>query len=545
MQVFTELKDDNGNPIYTQEYIQSLRDADIKKPNPLIVLPQKGAQERMLCTDADIKITGGSRGGGKSWVMLMEALKDIKNPNFHALLLRNEKDDLQSLVSDSYKLYSQFGRYNKSQNDMTWNFDNGGWLKLSYYAGAYEDFKTRFQGRQYAFVGIDEGTQCPYKKFKYLLTNNRNASRIRNRFWITCNPDPDSWVRKFADWWIDEDGYIDPERDCKIRYCFMDGDTPESIYWGNSREEVYGQCKGIIDSLWKDSYAELGYSKLEMFIKSATFIRADVSENIKLVSTDASYIANLAQQDEEQRMRDLEGNWNWKAAGDDMIKTEDLDEIFDNAIQEDDGVRRASADIAFTGGDNFVMWLWVGNHCQDLVVLRVDAEKLVSAISLKLREWGVEERNFTYDMQGIGQYLRGFFKDAVPFNNQAAPVPANHQEEDGIKFLYKDLKSQCAFMFYRMVKEKKISIERSLLERKYSGNGFKNLPLRQILQKERKAIRRDEENSDKCFRLIPKKIAKRYVGHSPDFVESWFYVMIFKVKKHKSKKVKGLWMLRR
>lgn len=479
----------------------------------------------------------------KSFSSLMEVLKDIKNPDFHATILRNEKDDLQSLVTDSYKLFSQFGTYNKSQNDMTWNFTNGGWLKFSYYAGSYQDFKTRFQGRQFAYVCIDEGTQCPYKKFKYLLTNNRNASQIRNRFWITCNPDPESWVRKFIDWWVDEDGYIIPERDGVIRYCFMDGDTPDSIYWGDTREEVYEQCGGIIDKLWKESYAELGYTKLEMFIKSATFIRADVSENIKLISTDASYLANLAQQDEEQRMRDLEANWNWKSAGDDMIKMADLEEIFDNAVQVGDGVRRASADIAFTGGDNFVMWLWEGWHCKDLVVMRLDSQTLVSAVQAKLREWGVEECNFTYDLQGIGQYFKGFFADAVPFNNQAAPVAMTHQEEKGIKFLYKDLKSQCAFLFYKMIKEKQISIESSLLERKYSGDGFDKVPLRQILQKERKMLRRDDNSDDKGFKLLPKKMAKRYVGHSPDFFESWLYIMIFSLTKKKHKKIKGLWML--
>lgn len=543
--VFSGLKLDNGEPIYTQEYIQSLRDADKKHPDKLKIIAQRGGQERMLSIDADIKIVGGSRGGSKSFSSLMEVLKDIKNPDFHATILRNEKDDLQSLVTDSYKLFSQFGTYNKSQNDMTWNFDNGGWLKFSYYAGAYQDFKTRFQGRQYAYVCIDEGTQCPYKKFKYLLTNNRNAAHIRNRFWITCNPDPESWVRKFIDWWVDENGYIIPERDGVIRYCFMDGDTPDSIYWGNTREEVYEQCKGIIDSLWKDSYEELGYTKLEMFIKSATFIRADVSENIKLISTDASYIANLAQQDEEQRMRDLEANWNWKASGDDMIKMEDLEEIYDNAEQIGDGKRRASADIAFTGGDNFVMWLWEGWHCKDLVVLRLDPKTLVSVVEAKLREWGVEECNFTYDMQGIGQYFKGFFKDAVPFNNQAAPIPQNHQEEVGIKYLYKDLKSQCAWLFYKMIKEKQISIDSALLERKYSGNGFDKVPLRQILQKERKMLRRDENSDDRGFKLLPKKIAKKYVGHSPDFFESWFYVMIFSLTKKKHKKVKGLWMISR
>ncbi len=679
---FSGLKQDNGEQIYTQEFVQSLRDADQKHPDKLKIIAQRGGQERMLSIDADIKIVGGSRGGpleestlvltkcgekrikdviegdivydfgheecavlknvsfgslpcyritlenglafesssdhvwalylkdvdaflhflctidihrcysnykvclididsnelevrsiepigerncyclavdsthslfalhggvmthnSKSFSSLMEVLKDIKNPDFHATILRNEKDDLQSLVTDSYKLFSQFGTYNKSQNDMTWNFNNGGWLKFSYYAGAYQDFKTRFQGRQFAYVCIDEGTQCPYKKFKYLLTNNRNAAHIRNRFWITCNPDPESWVRKFIDWWVNEDGFIIPERDGIIRYCFMDGDTPDSIYWGDTREEVYEQCKGIIDPLWKESYAELGYTKLEMFIKSVTFIRADVSENIKLISTDASYIANLAQQDEEQRMRDLEANWNWKAAGDDMIKMEDLEEIYDNAKQLGDGTRRASADIAFTGGDNFVMWLWEGWHCRDLVVFRLDPKTLVSVVKSKLAEWGVEECNFTYDMQGIGQYFKGFFKDAVPFNNQAAPIAQTREEETGIKYLYKDLKSQCAWLFYKKIKGKEISIDSDLLERKYSGNGFDKVPLRQILQKERKMLRRDEASDDRGFRLMAKKMAKKFVGHSPDFFESWFYVMIFELYKKKHNKIKGLWRL--
>ena len=42
-------------------------------------------------------------------------------------------------------------------------------------------------------------------------------------------------------------------------------------------------------------------------------------------------------------MRDLEANWNWKAAGDDMIKMDDLEEIFDNAEQTGDGKREDRA----------------------------------------------------------------------------------------------------------------------------------------------------------------------------------------------------------
>lgn len=545
---FSGLLLSNGKPVYSQEYIQELRDSDMKHPNSVrAYMPQRGAQEEMLATDVDILIGGGSRGGGKSWSLLMEALYDIQSPNFTGLLLRKETKDLDSLINDSYKLYSDFGDYNRSINDMTWNFSNGGWLKFSYYAGNFQSFKDRFQGRQYAYVGIDEITQCEYKKFKYLTTVNRNASHIRSRFWGTCNPDPDSWVRKYIDWWIDDDGYAIPERCGQVRYCYMDGDSPDSIYWGSSREEVYEQCAQIIDSLWNDkyeeAYAKVGLSKLDVLIKSVTFVRADLSENVKLLSSDPSYLGNLAQQDEEQRMRDLKANWNWKAAGDDLIKYEDMEAFFHNAIQEGDGVRRASADIAFTGGDNFVMWLWVGNHIKDLVVMRLDPKTVVAVVQVKLREWGVEERNFTYDMQGIGQYFKGFFKDALPFNNQLAPIALNREEKDGINYLYKDLKSQCAFMFYKDIKELNISIDRALLERKYSGNGFKNWTLDRIMQKERKAIRRDEGGDDRGFRVLSKKIAKKYVGWSPDFIESCYYWEYpAKLAKKKHTKVKGLWM---
>ena len=273
---------DKGEKVLTNEYVRKMRETDLRNPYKYTIIAQDGGQEDMLAIDADIKICGGSRGGSKSFSALLEGVYDIEEPDFHALILRKEKDDLQSLVSDSYKVYSQFGTYNKSKDDMTWNFYKGGWLKFSYYEGTFKDFKDRFQGRQFAYVCIDEGTQCPYKKFKYLLTNNRNASGLRNRFWITCNPDPESWVRKFIDWWVGEDGQIIPERNGVIRYCFMEGDSPDSIFWGDTREEVYLQCKSIIDGLWKEKYEQLGYTKLDMFVQSVTFIRADVSENIKL-----------------------------------------------------------------------------------------------------------------------------------------------------------------------------------------------------------------------------------------------------------------------
>lgn len=518
-----------GDAVLTYEYIEELR----KNKSFLRIIAQRGCQEKFLATNADITIFGGNRGGSKSFSLLMESLKDIKNPYYSATILRNEKDDLLDLINTSYQLYTQFGTYNKSVNDMTWNFEKGGKLKFSYYADSFEDFKKRFQGKQYSFIGIDEITHSTYEKFKYLITCNRNAYGIRNRFYGTCNPDPDSWVRKFIDWWIGEDGLPIPERDGVIRYCFMDGDTPDSIFWGDTPEEVYEQCKAIIEPLWREEYKELGFNKVTMFVKSVTFIKGKLEENIALIASDPNYVANLAQQDEEQRSRDLEGNWNFKTTGDDMIKMDDMERFFANPQQLADAKRYVTCDVAFDGGDSLVMWLWRGWHIEDIFVCRLDSKGSVEAVTSKLSEWGVLEENFCYDLNGIGQIFKGYFKKAVPFNNRESV-------EDKLKNVYDTIKSQSAYLFAKKLINGEVSINPRLLELKFSGKGFEKVPLKQILMKERKCVRADENVADKGFCLIKKVEMKKIIGHSPDYMESLIMRMIFDIKKTKHCKPKGM-----
>jgi hypothetical protein len=526
-----------GEGVFSYEYIDRLRNLK----NDFNVIAQSGGQENSLASDADIVIMGGNRGGSKTFTLLMESLPDIKNPRFNAVLLRNEKDDLRDMINTSYLIYSQFGTYNRSISDMTWNFgENAGKLWFSYFADNFEDFKKRFQGKQFCYIGIDEITHCSYDKFKYLITCNRNAYGIKNRFWGTCNPDPDSWVRVFIDWWIGEDGNPIPERDGKKRYCFMDGDSPNNIFWGDTPEEVYEQCKSIIDPLWNDAYKKLGFNKKTMFVKSVVFIRARLEDNIKLIEADSNYAANLAQQDEESRARDLEGNWNFKAAGDDILKIEHMERFFNNSAQYGDNKRRVSCDIAYEGGDNLVLWFWIGNHIEDVYVSRDNSKRTEECVAYKLREWGVLEKDFVFDLNGPGQDFKGKFPDAVKFNNMAAPIPMAKADEKSIKYIYSSLKSQCADMLVKKIKNDEISINPDLLSRKFSGNGYSDMTLYNILMKERKAIR--DADTDKGFSLIKKEVMKKYVGHSPDFIEAMIYRQIFDIRKQHTKP-KGLWRI--
>lgn len=470
--------------------------------------------------------------------MLMEPLYDFHNKQFNGIIFRKNKDDFENIINESSHWYRGLGRYNRSKDDMTWYFKTGAKLGFSHYDMTLKDFDDKYRGQQFAYIGIDELPQMPFDMFKFLLTFNRNTAGIHSRLLGTCNPDPHSWLRRFIDWWVAKEdtvyedgqmhperkGFIIPERDGKIRYFYMPDNSVDSIFWGDTPEEVYMQCRDLIDSVWNPEWEQFGYSKMSFAVKSVTFIKASLNDNHELLKRDKNYIANLLNQPYEVRARELEGNWDIIETGSDLIQPTHLQDIFRNAQMTGDGVRRATCDVAGTGGDNCVTWFWIGWHVADVFVCRRDPLTTVGVLSAKLREWGVLEQNLAYDLNGMGQVLKGAFPSAVPFNNQEAV-----EAQD--KYLYDNKKSQCAYRFAERTRQKEWSIEPLLLQRQYRV-GRESHTLYNILQKERKCVRQDMSKADKGWCLIPKEQMKlkAHVGHSPDFFEALFMREIFDIK---------------
>ena len=229
----------------------------------------------------------------------------------------------------------------------------------------------------------------------------------------------------------------------------------------------------------------------------------------------------------------MDGNWKYRNVGDDLIKLANLEEFFKNSFQFGDNQRRCACDVAFDGGDNLVMWLLIGDHIEDVYVCSATSRTVLNNVKNKLEEWRVLEENFTYDLSGLGQTFKGFFTHAVPFNNRESV-------EERYKGQFDNIKSQCAYMFYHALNDGELSINPNLLDLKFSGDGYSNMALRDILRKERKAIKKNIDISDNGFCIIKKRMMKQIVGHSPDFIEALLMVFIFKIKKHKSKHIKGL-----
>lgn len=472
--------------------------------------------------------------------MLMEPMYDIKNKYFNGIIFRKNKDDFDNIINESARWFRHLGQYKKSKDNMTWDFKTGAKLGLSIYDMPMADFDTKYRGQQYAYIGIDELPQMPFEMFKFLLTCNRNTVGIHSRILGTCNPDPLSWLRKFIDWWIGKEdtvysdglthperkGFAIPERNGAVRYCYMPDDSVENIVWGNSPLEVYEQCRELIDDAWNDEWEQYGYTKTSFFVKSVTFIKASLNDNKALLKNDPSYIASLLNQPPEIRAREFDGNWDVIKAGNDMIQSFHLDKVFQNGQMIGDGIHRASCDVAGTGGDNCVTWHWVGWHVADVFVCRRDPFNTASILKGKLKEWGVLEENFTYDLNGMGQVLKGAFPRAVPFNNIEAVALRD-------KNLYNNIKSQCAYRFAERTQQAEWSIETTLLGRRYQV-GKEKRTLYDILQQERRCVKQDMSKADKGWCLIPKEQMKNksVVGHSPDFFEALFMREIFDVKAH-------------
>lgn len=267
-----------------------------------ILKPQQGPQEVFLSTPADIAIYGGAAGGGKTYALLLESLRHIKNPGFGAVIFRRQSIQITQeggLWDSSFEVYGGIcGAVPKTSSRRHWRFRSGARVSFAHIDGDKDLGK--WQGSQIALIGYDELTHFTKRQFFYMLSRNRSGCGVKPYIRATCNPDADSWVAEFISWWIDpETGYPIKERSGKIRYMAR---VNEDIIWADTRQEIVAN----------------GVSEGD--VKSITFIASTIEDNKILLKNDPSYLANLKALPLVERERLLKGNWKIKPAAGLMFK---------------------------------------------------------------------------------------------------------------------------------------------------------------------------------------------------------------------------------
>jgi hypothetical protein len=496
--------------------------AETKELEIIRIRPQEGYQMKALSSGADIVIGGSGAGVGKTYCLLLEFLRHINNPEWGGVIFRRTSPQINSeggLWDTSEKLYPHAGGTPVKSN-LRWDFEKGAKLKFSHLE--YEKDKNNWQGSQIPFIGFDELTHFTESMFFYLLSRSRSTCGVKPYVRATCNPDPDSWVAKLIEWWIDQDsGLPIPERDGKTRYFYRDG---SNYVWGDTKEEVLEKARHLIMPMVEKSKGKINP---DSFIKSLAFVSGSIYENEELLSINPEYLANLASQDEATKAQLLDGNWKVQVSDQEIYDYYRFIQLFDREPEFKEHPKTyVTADIAMKGSNKLIIGGWVEQHLKEIeVVDKSNGKEVLDAIQKIQKKLNVPNNHVAYDADGVGSYIDGFIVGSVAFNNGASPMGKviNSKEKPN----YPNLKTQCYYESATDVNDGLFSIDESVGNKMYDDK----MTIRQRFIYERKAIKRAKADNDGKLMIIPKEQMKILLdGDSPDLMDMFMMRKVFDLK---------------
>lgn len=189
---------------------------------------------------------------------------------------------------ESKQLYSDVDPKGKIKiKDLKYQFSSKAEVAFSHFERV-EDTRN-FQGAQISSCVMEELTQFEEAQFDYILSRLRTSANMKPNMRATMNPEADSWVRKYVDWYLFPEGHEfhgrpDPSKQGIIRWFIR---TSDGLIWGNSKEELLEKYPRDIPLAFR-------------------FISASVFDNPYI---QPSYIAFLNGLPKVEKEKLLYGNW--------------------------------------------------------------------------------------------------------------------------------------------------------------------------------------------------------------------------------------------
>ena len=136
---------------------------------------------------------GGARGGGKSWVIRVQAVNDASqygqpdeySEGIKICIIRRTLTDLIKNHLQPLKLMTA-GIATYNQNNKQFTFKNGATINLVYCDN--DNDADHFQGIEYDEIFIEEATQLKPEWLKMIAASCRGVNNFPHRVFYTCNP---------------------------------------------------------------------------------------------------------------------------------------------------------------------------------------------------------------------------------------------------------------------------------------------------------------------------------------------------------------------
>lgn len=270
----------------------------MSEPKPLAA--QEGAQSVALNCDADVIIYGGAAGSGKSYLGLLKCLMQSADSAFNGIVFRRTSTVMRDGLWAEGKAMFRPWKPRIQEQPMRMEWDNGAVLKFNHMEHE-KDAEKDHQGKQYSLVVFDEATHFTEYQVTYLMSRLRSAAKGNSQMLLTCNPDPDSFICKWIEWWLDEDGFPIRERSgVKRYYANINGE----LKFAATPEELLEKYEDFL-KVYNRNTGEYVITQP----KSMCFISGTIFDNPALIEANPQYLSELNSLPPIEKARLLDGNW--------------------------------------------------------------------------------------------------------------------------------------------------------------------------------------------------------------------------------------------
>lgn len=245
--------------------------------NEVLWAPNSRAQWDFLAATEFEALMGGSKGGGKSRALVVDALRYIEKSSYKALILRRTYPRLRELCEFASRIYPHVGGIG-TRNNTEWRFPSGAQILFSHLQ--HEKDVDNFQGQQFQGIFWDELCQFTQKQYETMRSCCRSE---------------------------------DPSIPCRMRATA----NPGGIGHAFVKEYFIDRCPAVsvgpavfnaeFQVTWQPQQAGPAYRSPEGM--SRRFYPAKVFDNLDLLKANPIYVKILKELPMNQRKAYLEGDW--------------------------------------------------------------------------------------------------------------------------------------------------------------------------------------------------------------------------------------------
>lgn len=240
----------------------------------------------------------------------MRHLRWANDPNYRGFCIRKNSTAIMKsggLFQEAAKLYSKvYPDIKLKFKDQKIVFPSGAEISFSHYEN--DGAGMLYHGLQLSNVFYDEATHASEDHIWWLFSRLRTDANLEPSIWLSCNPDPDSFLFDWVKWWLypeghEKHGIPDPEKNGITRYILRMGGE---IVWGDSPEELierYGKPDLLMNH--PDQVRPISFQVL----------LGNLNDNPSLMKAQPDYKSKLEAMPEVEMRRLLLGDWTAREAG--------------------------------------------------------------------------------------------------------------------------------------------------------------------------------------------------------------------------------------